>query len=50
MKQFVKSLEKDGDCFRYICMTFPGLPKEKLKAGVFDGPQIQKLMNDANFL
>ena len=23
MKQFVKALEKDGDCFRYICMKFP---------------------------
>ena len=30
-------------------MKFPGLTIEKLKAGVFDGPQIQKLMNDANF-
>ena len=40
MKQFEKALEKDGDCFRYICMKFPGLSIEKLKAGVFDGPQI----------
>ena len=38
MKQFVKALEKDGDCFRYICIKFPGLSIEKLKAGVFDGP------------
>ena len=50
IKQFVKSLEKDGKCFRYVCMKFPGLPKEKLKAGVFDEHQIRKLMNDANFL
>ena len=49
MKQFVKALEKDGDCFKYICMKFPGLTIEKLKAGIFDGPQIRKLMNDANF-
>ena len=39
MKQFVKALEKDGVCFRYICIKFPGLCIEKLKAGVFDGPQ-----------
>ena len=49
MKQFVKTLEKDGDCFKYICLKFPGLIIEKLKTGIFDGPQIQKLMNDANF-
>ena len=30
-------------------MKFPGLIIEKLKAGIFDGPQIQKLINDANF-
>ena len=49
MKQFVKALEKDGDCFKYICMKFPGLTTEKLKAGIFDEPQIQRLINDANF-
>ena len=49
MKQFVKVFEKDGNCFKYICMKFPGLTREKLKAGIFDGPQIQKLINDANF-
>ena len=49
IKQFVKILEKDGGCFKYICMKFPGLTIEKLKAGIFDGPQIQKLINDTNF-
>ena len=49
MKQFVKALEKDGDCFKYICIKFPGLTIEKLKTKIFDGPQIRKLMNDANF-
>ena len=49
IKQFVKALEKDGDCFKYICTKFPGLTTEKLKAGILDGPQIRKLMNDANF-
>ena len=49
MKQFVKALEKDGDCFKYICLKFSGFIIEKLKTGIFDGPQIRKLMNDANF-
>ena len=49
MKQFVKALEKDSDCFKYICMKFPGLTIEKLKAGIFDGPQIRKLSNGSNF-
>ena len=40
MKQFVKALEKDDHCFKYICMKFPGPTIEKLKAEIFDGPQI----------
>jgi len=40
MKQFVKALDKDGRCFNYICKMFPGLSSEKLKQGVFDGPDI----------
>ena len=31
IKQFVKALDKDGECFRYICHLFPGLSVEKLK-------------------
>ena len=42
MKQFVKALYKDGDCFKYICMKFPDLTIEKSKAGIFDEPQIRK--------
>ena len=49
MKQFVKALDKDGDCFNYIAKTFPGLSMGKLKAGIFDGPQIRKLMQDEIF-
>ena len=43
MKQFVKALDKDGDCFNYIFKTFSGISIEKLKnlkTGIFDGPQI----------
>ena len=49
MKQFVKALDKDGDCFQYICKSFPSLSNEKLKAGIFDGPQIRQLMRDQKF-
>ena len=48
MKQFVKTLDKhgDGDCYNYIVKNFPGLSMEKMKAGIFDGPQIRKLIQD----
>ena len=46
MKQHVKALQKDEDCFKYMCRKFPGLSNEKLKQGVFDGPQIRQLIKD----
>ena len=49
MKQFVKALNKEGVCFKYIYGKFPGLTIEKLKADIFNGPQIRKLMNDHEF-
>lgn len=49
MKQLVKALKKDGECFQYICKSFPGLSNEKLKAGIFDGPKIRKLIRDQRF-
>ena len=44
MKQFVKALNKYGSCFNYIVQKFLGLSMESLKAGIFDGPQIRKLI------
>ena len=41
MKQFVKDLEKDSDCVKYICMKFPGLTIEKLKAGTLMDPRFE---------
>ena len=49
MKQTVKALDKDRDCFHYICKSFPSLSNEKLKAGISDGPQIRQLMGDQKF-
>ncbi|GBN54563.1 hypothetical protein AVEN_204493-1 [Araneus ventricosus] len=49
MKQFVKALPKEGECFKYFCEQFPGLSEAKLKEGVFEGPDIRKMMKDENF-
>ena len=29
MKQYVKALSMEGDCFKYICTTFPSISYEK---------------------
>ena len=50
MKQFIKALDRDGDCFHYTCSTFPRVSDEKKKAGVFDGPQIRTLLKDKHFI
>ena len=50
MKQYVKALDHNRDCFSYIFQAFPGLGEEKKKAGVFNGPQIEQLFRDSNFV
>lgn len=50
MKQFIKALDKAGDCFKYVCQKFTALSMEKLKAGIFDGPQIRNLIKDTEFV
>ena len=42
-------MDKEGECFKYICSTFPSLSDEKLKGGIFVGPQIRTLIKDVNF-
>jgi hypothetical protein len=49
MKQFVKALQRDGNCFKYLCSKFPGLSEAKLKEGSFVGPDIRKLISDVMF-
>ncbi|QQP36355.1 Uncharacterized protein FKW44_021428, partial [Caligus rogercresseyi] len=39
----------DGRCFNYLCRAFPRLTSEKVKAGIFNGPQIRKLIKDTEF-
>ena len=48
MKQFVKALPKDGDCFTYLCSKFPHFSEARLKERIFVKPD-DKLMFDSNF-
>lgn len=49
MKQFVKALNNEGECFQYLCHRFPGISNAKIKEGIFTGPDIRKLLSDAEF-
>lgn len=49
MKQFVKALDKTGQCFQYLETKFPKISETKLKEGVFDGPQIRTMFRDTTF-
>ena len=46
VKHLVKVLDKDGECFYDICNAFDGLSEKKKKGGIFDEPQIRKMMNN----
>ncbi|GBM82424.1 hypothetical protein AVEN_125858-1 [Araneus ventricosus] len=50
MKLFVKALDKDGSYFAYIGKKMPRLSAEKIKAGIFDSPQIRHLIKDFAFV
>ena len=50
MKQFVKALNTENECFQHIVSAFPGLSFDKIKAGVFDGPHIRSLIRDKEFV
>ncbi|GFW63163.1 uncharacterized protein TNCV_581031 [Trichonephila clavipes] len=49
MKNFVKSINKDGDAFLYLGSKFPRLSDTKIKEGIFAGPQIRKIIKDPTF-
>lgn len=50
MKQFVKALDKNGKCFKYLQTKFPKISEAKIKEGVFDGSQIRKMFRDSNYI
>ena len=49
MKNYIKALDKDGPTFRFLRRKFPRISEAKLRAGVFDGPQICELTKDEGF-
>lgn len=49
MKQFVKALDKNGKCFQSLLKIFPSLSDAKIKEGVFNGPDIRKVMKSMKF-
>jgi hypothetical protein len=46
MKQFIKALDREGDCFKNLGEKFSGLSEAKLKEEVFVRPDIRRLMKD----
>ena len=49
MTQFVHGLNESIACSTYTREAFPTTNDEKIKAGVFDGPQIRQLMRENSF-
>ncbi|GBM22804.1 hypothetical protein AVEN_226474-1 [Araneus ventricosus] len=50
MKQFIKALDADDECFQCIATSFSALYLERVKAGKFDGPQIRALVRYHEFV
>ena len=49
IKQCVKALDKDGQCFEYLEKVFHKKSDAKLGEGIFDDPEIRTLFRDENF-
>ena len=49
IKQFVKALDHESVAFKHLEVVFPNLLEAKVKAGIFVGPQIKKLMQNPEF-
>ena len=49
IKQFVTALDKELAAFKYLQVLFPKLSKAKVKAGIFIGPQIKKIIECDEF-
>ena len=47
MKNFVKTRDREGSGFAVLRETFLWMSVEKLKATIFDSPQIREFMKDA---
>jgi hypothetical protein len=49
MKNFVKGIDQYGAGFSYLKETIPRISDAKIKEGIFVGPKIRELMQDAKF-
>ena len=49
LMNFVRALNNEGQAFKALQEVFPKLSKEKVKAGIFDGPQIRELFKSDHF-
>ena len=49
MKSFVKATDREASGFAFLQEKFPQISMEKLKTGIFNGPQIRELMKDPMF-
>ena len=49
MKQFVMTLNNEGNAFIHLKNIYPYISDAKLTAGIFNGPHIKELMKDDNF-
>ena len=50
IRQFVTALDKDSAAFKYLQVLFPKLSEAKVKAGIFAGPQIKKIIECDEFI
>ena len=50
MQHYVREPNTEGHCFQYICSKLPGHSYDKIKADVFDGPQIRILMRNTDLI
>ena len=49
MSQFVKKIDRMGEAFKALQEKFPKLLEAKIEAGIFDGLQIKKVLEDKHF-
>ena len=49
IKQFLTALDKEPAAFKYLQVLFPKLSVVKVKAGIFVGPQIKKIVECDEF-
>lgn len=46
----VKALDVNVECFKHFVEKLPGRLTPKVKARIFDGPQLHQLVSDTNMI